>query len=65
MRGNDERDNPKRRPIAVQDINNPGVFWVNFANPSELHPSVIEYAENLRRKKGMQDHPSNQPKDDK
>jgi hypothetical protein len=67
-KGKDERDNvkrrPKRNPIVVRDINEPNVLWVNFATPEHPHLSVLEYAENLRRQKGMSAHPSSQPKEE-
>lgn len=60
-RGKDTRYNKKR--IVVRDVNNPNVLWVNFENPSKLHPAVEEYAKDLKRKKSMMEHPSSQPPD--
>lgn len=54
-----------RRIVAVRDLNAPNVLWVNFKDPTQPHPSVIEYAENLKRQKSMREHPSNMPKEDK
>ena len=55
-KGKDTRDSDGRRPRkpgikAFTHMDSPNVIWVNFKNPTEPHPSVIEYAENLKKGK--------------
>lgn len=60
-RGKDSRHNKRR--VVVRDVNNPNVLWVNFADPSRMHPAVMEYATTLKRQNSMKEHPSNQPRE--
>ena len=62
-RGRDDRF--RRKPLIVRDVLRPNVLWVNFENPTEPHPAIVEYANNLRAEKSRAMHPSNQPKEDK
>lgn len=60
----DKSRHPRRRPMAVRDLNNPSVLWVNFEDPTKVHPAVLEYAENLKRQQAMKIHPSTTPKEE-
>jgi hypothetical protein len=62
-RGIDERNNRKRNPLIVRDLNNPNTLWVNFANPSEPHEEVIAYIKEQGQSRSRSAHPSNQPKE--
>lgn len=62
-RGRDERDNKKRNPVIVRDLNVPNTLWVNFANPSEPHEAVKQYIIEQGQARSRAAHPSNQRKD--
>lgn len=64
-RGKDEKNNKKRKPLAVRDLSRPNVLWVNFAQPNEPHEEVQQWIQEQRTKKSMSEHPSAQPKEDK
>jgi len=62
-RGRDERDNKKRNPLIIRDLNNPNTLWVNFANPQEPHEEVQKYVVEQSQARSRAAHPSNTPKD--
>lgn len=62
-RGRDERNNKKRNPVIVRDLNVPNTLWVNFENPSEPHEEVKNYIIEQGQARSRAAHPSNQRKD--
>lgn len=63
-RGRDERNNNKRKPLVIRDLNSPNTLWVNFADPSEPHEEVTKYLVEQGRARSRAVHPSNQPKEE-
>lgn len=63
MRGEDERNNTKRNPLIIRDLNRPNVLWVNFADPKEPHEEVKKYIVEQGQARSRAQHPSQQPKD--
>lgn len=61
-RGRDERNNKKRNPVIVRDLNAPNVLWANFSNPSEPHEAVTDYVREQGAARSRMNHPSNLPK---
>lgn len=62
-RGRDTRRNKKRIPPKIFRNLDPtagmeNVMWVNFADPSQLHPRVEQYLNDLVREKTMKNHPT-------
>lgn len=62
-RGKDERNNKKRNPMILRNVDTPNVLWVNFKDPSQPHEAVTEYITELAAQRSRSAHPSNFPKE--